>query len=81
MGRPIEYEGARPIKVDAFMGESVSRRDNSVCITFYRAGQKLCKDALRSPRENSRIEHAVALTTLALFFGCGMLTEDVLIFI
>ena len=69
MGYPIEYEGSRPTKVDAYGGESLSRRDDSVRVTFHQFGQKLSKEALRSPRNNSRIEHAVAMTTLALFFG------------
>ena len=64
----IQYEGAAT-KVETYACESVSRRDDSVRTTFCRAGQRLSKEDVQGPRGNTRLEHAVAVTTLALFFG------------
>ena len=73
MGAVVEYESAGYVKVKACGRESVSRKNDSVRITFCRAGQRVPKEDLRGPRENTGIEHAVALTTLALFFGYAAL--------
>lgn len=61
--------GARPITGTTFQENFVRRKNDSAVGTFYRDTERIAKEALRGPRPNTPLEHALAVATLATFFG------------
>ena len=74
-----ESAGVQNVHVGTAALECVSKKNDSAMIHFVTAGQSLHRTALRSPRANTRFEHAVAVMTLLLLFGYELPEQGIFI--